>query len=167
MYATGNHVGAQTFAACTPVSSPIAYNPLGSVESQGRKSRRNESHTKTAAKGTEKTVTTVYTVTGTKLHFEFTYVGPDPDKPRNKSQKLDAVIENDLVVDRALPALDKIVVTPTKPAADPAVDDQTGCVTRGKKTRCETARGDDAPTPGYKALTDLTVVLTENVPSPR
>lgn len=114
--------------------------------------------------GTAKTVKSSYTVKGTKLHYESTYEGPEPDKPRNKNQRVDVELKNDAVVDRALAALDKIAVSKTRGPGDPAMDDQTGCLTRGKHTRCETVRGDEKATKGARALMDLTDTLTENLP---
>lgn len=110
-----------------------------------------------------KTVKSTYVVDGTKLHYETTYDGPEPDKPRNKPRKLDVVIKNEADVDKWFAALDKIPATPTK-ALDPKKLGSTACITIGTKKRCETFE-EDAKSPGYKSIEELTIALLDNVPS--
>ncbi len=117
-----------------------------------------------SAKGTESTMRTTMTVTGTKLHYVWTYEGPDGDKPRNTNADVTGDVKNDAAVDRALAALDKIKVTPK--LADAAAKNFTGCLTRGKATRCESAHG-EAGTPGLKALVDLSAAVQENIDDQR
>lgn len=117
------------------------------------------------SKGT-RTIDTTFRVWGTKIFYESTYDGPEPDKPRNKPQKLEGKVGAEKSLAEALRAFDKTAATPASKAA-PEIEDVTACISRKGKTRCEYSRGDDKPTPGWKALSAVTQLLFEGVPLPK
>jgi hypothetical protein len=77
------------------------------------------------------------TVTGTKIHYESKYSGRDSGLPGNKPQAIDGEVKDPQQLAAALAALDKV---PARAAGkpDPRTYRATGCVIRGKATRCAT-----------------------------
>lgn len=119
-----------------------------------------------SSKGTEETIRTTMAVAGEKLHYMITYEGAEAGKPRHRNLDLTGDVKNAKGIADALAALDKIKVTPDLAATAATVDEQTGCLTRGKTKRCESSR-DDVRTPGLKAFMDLSIAVQENIDDQR
>lgn len=102
-------------------------------------------------------------VSGTKIVYELKFTGRGSDKPANKPRKVVGKVLDPDALAKAIAALDKVKPAPDA-KADPKQTDYTACITRKGKTRCEYARGDADPTPGYKHLSTITELLTAGVP---
>ena len=108
--------------------------------------------------------TTTITVTGTKLHYQSTYVGRYGGMPNSKPVDVQGTVKDPKKLAAALAALDKIKVKPAKKA--PFEEEQqirNGCIRRGKAERCATATGTDPLSDELKAIAAVRDVLLDGV----
>lgn len=107
---------------------------------------------------------TSISVTGTKVHYETTYSGR-MGMPATKPKKRDIVLKDPKKLAAALAALDKIpVVPPAKASTVPySGQESSGCLTRGKVTRCTVHRGTERETDEYKAIVAVKTLLVADL----
>ena len=111
--------------------------------------------------------TTTITVTGTKVHYELTYDGRMSGTPMTKPKQGDTVVKDPKKLAAALAALDKIPVVPDKKGATTqnySGQDESGCITRGKVSRCTDHRGSSPETDEFKAFVAIKALLLEGAP---
>lgn len=97
--------------------------------------------------------TTTITVTGSKLHYQMSYVGRNGGMPNSKPLEVDGAVKNPKKLAAAIVALDKIKVKPAKKEVDPTrYQYRSGCIQRGKAERCASASGRDPDPDDLKAI---------------
>ena len=106
--------------------------------------------------------TTTITVTGSKVHYEMKYSGRMGGSPMTKPKKGDTVIKDPKKLAAALAALDKLPAVPATDDSEYSGQDESGCITRGKATRCTDHHGGDPGTEEFKAFVAIKALLLEN-----
>lgn len=87
--------------------------------------------------------------------MDTTYSGRDGGLPGTEPKSLDGVVKDPKKLADALAALDKIQIKPPpkQPSNQPySGQESSGCLTRGKATRCTVHRGTDVETTEFKAM---------------
>ncbi len=109
--------------------------------------------------------TTTITVTGNKVHYEMTYAGRMSGMAMTEPKKGDLVVKDPKKLAAALAALDTIKAVVAKPGAGTenySGLDESGCITRGKASRCTDHRGTDVETDEFKAFVAIKALLLED-----